>query len=36
MTYQIGGRQYVALSCGGHGSLDPQGGDTVVAFTLPD
>lgn len=36
MTYQVGGRQYVALSCGGHGSLDPQGGDTVVAFALPD
>ena len=36
MTYQVGGRQYVALSCGGHGALDPQGGDTVVAFALPD
>ncbi len=36
MTYQVEGRQYVALSCGGHGSLDPQGGDTVVAFALPE
>ena len=36
MTYQLEGRQYVALSCGGHGSLDPQGGDTVVAFALPE
>ncbi|MCC7240732.1 MAG: PQQ-binding-like beta-propeller repeat protein [Acidobacteria bacterium] len=36
MTYQVAGRQYVALSCGGHGSLDPQGGDTVVAFALPE
>ncbi len=36
MTYQVDGRQYVALSCGGHGSLDPQGGDTVVAFSLSD
>lgn len=36
MTYEVDGRQYVALSCGGHGTLDPQGGDTVVAFALPD
>lgn len=36
MTYQVAGRQYVALSCGGHGLLDPQGGDTVLAFALPD
>lgn len=35
MTYQIEGTQFVALSCGGHGSLDPQGGDVVVAFSLP-
>ncbi len=36
MTYRVGGRQYVAVSCGGHGLLDPQGGDTVLAFALPD
>ena len=36
MTYQVDGRQYVALSCGGHASLDPQGGDAVIAFALPD
>ena len=36
MTYQVDGRQYVALSCGGHASHDPQGGDAVIAFTLPD
>lgn len=34
MTYRVSGRQYVALSCGGHGTLDPQGGDTVIAFAL--
>ncbi len=26
----------LALSCGGHASLDPQGGDAVIAFALPD
>ncbi|MGH9163453.1 MAG: pyrroloquinoline quinone-dependent dehydrogenase [Vicinamibacteraceae bacterium] len=34
VTYRVDGRQYVALSCGGHGTLDPQGGDTVIAFAL--
>lgn len=35
MTYQVGGRQYVAVSCGGHAALDPQGGDAIIAFALP-
>jgi alcohol dehydrogenase (cytochrome c) len=35
MTYQVAGRQHVAVSCGGHGALDPQGGDAVIAFALP-
>ena len=35
ITYMLDGRQYVAASCGGHGLLDPQGGDAVIAFTLP-
>lgn len=34
VTYRLGGRQYVAASCGGHGLLDPRGGDAVIAFTL--
>ena len=34
ITYRAGGQQYVATSCGGHGLLDPQGGDAVVAFAL--
>ena len=37
VTYEVSGRQYVAAACGGHGVLDPQSGDAVVAFTLvPD
>jgi len=35
MTYHVGGRQYVAVACGGHAALDPQGGDAVIAFALP-
>jgi len=34
VTYQLEGRQVVAVACGGHGVLDPQGGDAVVAFAL--
>lgn len=34
ITYRVGGRQYVAVACGGHEVLDPDGGDTVIAFTL--
>ena len=36
MTYQIDGRQFVAIACGGHGALDPQGGDAVIAFSVLD
>ncbi len=34
ITYRVGGRQYVAVACGGHEVLDPEGGDTIVAFAL--
>ena len=34
ITYRVGGRQYVAVACGGHEVLDPEGGDTVIAFAL--
>jgi len=34
ITYRLGGQQFVAVSCGGHGVLDPQGGDAVFAFSL--
>jgi glucose dehydrogenase len=34
ITYQTGGRQYVAVACGGHGVHDPQGGDSLIAFAL--
>jgi len=36
MTYQLGGRQYVVIAAGGHGSLGTRRGDYVVAFALGD
>lgn len=35
MTYELGGRQYVVISAGGHGKLGTKMGDAVVAFALP-
>jgi quinoprotein glucose dehydrogenase len=35
MTYTIGGRQYIVIAAGGHGSLGTTLSDQVVAFTLP-
>jgi quinoprotein glucose dehydrogenase len=35
MTYEFGGRQYVVVAAGGHGTLARPLGDTVVAFALP-
>jgi len=35
MTYMVGGRQYVVIAAGGHGSLGTTRGDFVVAFALP-
>lgn len=35
MTYRLEGRQVVAAACGGHGILDPGGGDALIAFALP-
>lgn len=34
ITYRIGGVQYVAIACGGHGLLDPRGGNALIAFAL--
>ena len=34
VTYRANGRQHVAIACGGHGLLDPQSGDAVIAFTV--
>ena len=34
ITYRVGGQQYVAVACGGHEVLDPEGGDTILAFAL--
>jgi quinoprotein glucose dehydrogenase len=35
MTYEIGGKQYVAIVAGGHSRLGTELGDHVVAFALP-
>jgi len=35
MTYAIGGRQYLVIVAGGHGSLGTPRGDYVIAFALP-
>jgi quinoprotein glucose dehydrogenase len=36
MTYQLGGRQYVVIAAGGHGSLGTNRGDYLVAFALTE
>lgn len=33
-TYQVNGKQYIVIACGG-GKLDTHSGDTYVAFALP-
>jgi quinoprotein glucose dehydrogenase len=35
MTYEVNGKQYVAICAGGHGKLGTKMGDSVVAFALP-
>jgi len=34
MSYQLGGRQYIVIAAGGHGSLGTRRGDYLVAFAL--
>ncbi len=34
VTYLVDGVQYVAIACGGHGVLDPRGGNALIAFSL--
>lgn len=36
MTYEAGGRQYVAVACGGHFLAGGGRGDLLVAFALPE
>lgn len=36
MTYDVGGKQYVATVDGGHGSFGTKLGDYIRAYTLPD
>jgi quinoprotein glucose dehydrogenase len=35
MTYESHGRQFVVIAAGGHGALETDKGDYVVAFALP-
>ena len=35
MTYEAGGRQYVVVVAGGHGSTGTKPGDYVIAYALP-
>ena len=35
MTYEVDGRQYVAIAAGGHAHITDQTGDYLVAFALP-
>ena len=34
-TYEVNGKQYVVIACGG-GKLGTQSGDSYVAFALPN
>ena len=38
MTYRVrpGGRQFVVIAAGGHGTLGTRAGDAVVAYALPE
>ena len=35
MTYEVGGRQYIVIAAGGHGSFGTRLGDYVMAYALP-
>ncbi|GAB5561280.1 MAG: hypothetical protein SynsKO_29270 [Synoicihabitans sp.] len=35
-VYEVDGRQYVAIACGGGGKIRTPSGDTIVAFALPE
>ena len=35
MTYQVNGRQYIAVVSGGHGEVPSVRGDYVLAYALP-
>jgi quinoprotein glucose dehydrogenase len=34
--YEVGGRQFVVIACGGGGKIGTPSGDTVMAFALPE
>ena len=35
MTYEVNGRQYVAIMAGGHHFMETPIGDAVIAYALP-
>ncbi|WP_138465692.1 glucose/quinate/shikimate family membrane-bound PQQ-dependent dehydrogenase [Poseidonocella sp. HB161398] len=35
MTYEVGGKQYVVIVAGGHGSIGTKPGDYILAYALP-
>jgi quinoprotein glucose dehydrogenase len=35
MTYEEGGRQFVVVVAGGHGSTGTKAGDSIIAYALP-
>ena len=35
VSYMVGGKQYIAMGCGGNTQLDFKRGNTLVVFTLP-
>jgi quinoprotein glucose dehydrogenase len=36
MSYEVGGKQFIVISAGGHGKLGSKLGDFVIAFGLED
>lgn len=36
MSYEAGGRQFVVIAAGGHGSFGTKPGDAVIAYALPE
>jgi quinoprotein glucose dehydrogenase len=36
MTYEAGGRQFVAIMAGGHHFMETPVGDYVIAYALPE
>ena len=35
-VYEVAGKQYIVIACGGGGKAKAKSGDAYVAFALPD